>query len=36
VEALMREHTNPVKENLNLPEVGAQLREAKPRLAVVR
>src|SRR5215468_12104771 len=36
VEALMREHTNPVKENLNLPEVSAQLREAKPRLAVVR
>jgi GntR family transcriptional regulator of vanillate catabolism len=36
VEALMREHTNPVKENLNLPEVGAQFRDAKPRLAVVR
>jgi len=36
VEALMREHTNPVKENLNIPGIAAQLREAKPRLSVVR
>jgi len=36
VEALMREHTNPVKENLNIPGIAAQLREAKPRLTVVR
>jgi GntR family transcriptional regulator of vanillate catabolism len=36
VEALMREHTNPVKENLNIPGIDAQLREAKPRLTVVR
>ena len=36
VEALMREHTNPVKENLNIPGIAAQLREPKPRLTVVR
>jgi len=36
VEALMREHTSPVKENLNLQEGGAQSRDAKPRLALVR
>ena len=36
VEALMREHTNPVKENLNILGVGAELRDTKPRLAVVR
>src|SRR5215469_10154457 len=36
VEALMREHTNPVKENLNLPEVGGQFRVTELRLAVVR
>jgi GntR family transcriptional regulator of vanillate catabolism len=36
VEALMREHTNPVKENLNIPEVGGELRETKPHLALVK
>jgi GntR family transcriptional regulator of vanillate catabolism len=36
VEALMREHTNPVKENLNLQEGGAESRDSKPRLALVR
>ena len=34
VEALMREHTNPVKENLNIAAIGG--REAIPRLALVR
>jgi GntR family transcriptional regulator of vanillate catabolism len=34
-EALMREHTNPVKENLNISARG-ELGEAKPRLALVR
>jgi len=36
VEALMREHTNPVKENLNLPGSAGEFREAKPRLTLVR
>jgi GntR family transcriptional regulator of vanillate catabolism len=36
VEALMREHTSPVKENLNLQEGGPESREAKPHLTVVR
>jgi GntR family transcriptional regulator, vanillate catabolism transcriptional regulator len=36
VEALMREHTNPVKENLNIPGIGEESREVKPRLTVVR
>lgn len=36
VEALMREHTNPVKENLNIPELGSESRESKPHLALVR
>jgi len=36
VEALMREHTNPVKENLNILGVDAESRDAKPRLTVVR
>jgi GntR family transcriptional regulator of vanillate catabolism len=36
VEALMREHTNPVKENLNIPASGGEDREAKPHLALVR
>ena len=36
VEALMREHTNPVKENLNIAAIGAEDREAIPRLALVR
>jgi len=36
VEALMREHTNAVKENLNLQEGGGESREAKPRLTLVR
>jgi GntR family transcriptional regulator, vanillate catabolism transcriptional regulator len=36
VEALMREHTNPVKENLNIPANGGEDREAKPHLALVR
>ena len=36
VEALMREHTSPVKENLNLQEGAAESRDTKPRLAVVR
>src|SRR6516165_6235391 len=36
VEALMREHTNPVKENLNISARAAELSEAKPRLTVVR
>ncbi|TLZ47019.1 MAG: GntR family transcriptional regulator [Gammaproteobacteria bacterium] len=36
VEALMREHTNPVKENLNIPATGGEDREVIPRLALVR
>lgn len=36
VEALMREHTNPVKENLNIPASAGEDREAKPHLALVR
>jgi len=36
VEALMREHTNPVKENLNIAAIGGEDREAMPRLALVR
>ena len=36
VEALMREHTNPVKENLNITVSGGADREAKPRLTLVR
>ena len=36
VEALMREHTNPVKENLNIPASSGEDREAKPHLALVR
>ena len=36
VEALMREHTNPVKENLNIPGTSEELREVKPHLALVR
>jgi len=36
VEALMREHTNPVKENLNISGRDAEAREAKPRLTLVR
>ena len=36
VEALMREHTNPVKENLNIPVTGGEDREVIPRLALVR
>ena len=36
VEALMREHTNPVKESLNIRGTDGELREAKPRLALVR
>jgi GntR family transcriptional regulator of vanillate catabolism len=36
VEALMREHTNPVKENLNIPASAAEDREAKPHLALVK
>jgi GntR family transcriptional regulator, vanillate catabolism transcriptional regulator len=35
VEALMREHTNPVKENLNILGSGGEYREARPRLALV-
>jgi GntR family transcriptional regulator, vanillate catabolism transcriptional regulator len=35
VEALMREHTNPVKENLNIAGVG-ELRDTKPHLALVK
>jgi GntR family transcriptional regulator of vanillate catabolism len=35
VEALMREHTSPVKENLNLQE-GGESRDSKPRLSLVR
>ena len=36
VEALMREHTNPVKENLNIPATGGEDRDVIPRLALVR
>ena len=36
VEALMREHTNPVKENLNIPGTREELRAEKPLLALVR
>jgi GntR family transcriptional regulator of vanillate catabolism len=36
VEALMREHTNPVKENLNIPASGGEDRDAKPHLTLVR
>jgi len=36
VEALMCEHTNPVKENLNIPASAGEDREAKPHLALVR
>jgi len=36
VEALMREHANPVKESLNIPGTGEEFREAKPHLALVR
>ena len=36
VEALMREHTSPVKENLNISANAGELREIKPRLALVR
>jgi GntR family transcriptional regulator of vanillate catabolism len=36
VEALMREHTNPVKENLNISGRDGEFREVKPHLAVVR
>lgn len=36
VEALMREHTNPVKENLNISGTGEESRELKPRLVLVR
>lgn len=36
VEALMREHTNPVKENLNISGTGEESREVKPRLVLVR
>jgi GntR family transcriptional regulator, vanillate catabolism transcriptional regulator len=35
VEALMREHTNPVKENLNLPANSTGSREDEERLALV-
>jgi len=35
VEALMREHTNPVKDSLNIPG-DEQLRDEKPRLTLVR
>ena len=34
VEALMREHTNPVKENLNLAQ-SSDAQEARPRLSLV-
>jgi len=36
VEALMREHANPVKESLNFSDTHVAWREAKPRLSVVR
>jgi GntR family transcriptional regulator of vanillate catabolism len=36
VEALMREHTNPVKENLNISGTDGESREVKPHLALVR
>ncbi len=36
VEALMREHTNPVKDNLNIHGTGSEFRDAKPHLAIVR
>lgn len=36
VEALMREHTNPVKENLNIRGTGEESREVRPRLVLVR
>ena len=36
VEALMREHTNPVKENLNISAKAGESGEVKPRLTVVR
>jgi len=32
----MREHTEPVKESLNMPGTSGEFREAKPRLALVR
>ena len=36
VEALMREHTNPVKDNLNISGTTGEFRDAKPQLALVR
>jgi GntR family transcriptional regulator, vanillate catabolism transcriptional regulator len=35
VEALMREHTNPVKDNLNLPGIRLSQRPANPTLNIV-
>jgi GntR family transcriptional regulator, vanillate catabolism transcriptional regulator len=35
-EALMREHTNPVKENLNISADGGEFRDAKQHLTLVR
>jgi GntR family transcriptional regulator of vanillate catabolism len=35
VEALMREHANPVKDSLNLPGIRAAQRPANPPLTVV-
>lgn len=36
VEALMREHANPVKESLNLPELRHAPRPSRPTVALVR
>ncbi len=36
VEALMREHTNPVKENLNIAATAGEDREMIRRLSLVR
>jgi len=36
VEALMREHTNPVKENLNISGGAGEFRDVKPHLMLVR
>jgi GntR family transcriptional regulator, vanillate catabolism transcriptional regulator len=36
VEALMREHANPVKDSLNFPGSSGEFRDAKPQLALVR
>jgi GntR family transcriptional regulator of vanillate catabolism len=35
VEALMREHANPVKDSLNFPASSGEFREVRPRLALV-